>query len=253
MLKQWRGSIAFADDMAIFRGPVAGNDAHSHWVSQLTIALDGEVRFCTSEGEGSAEAVYFASKTEHRLLSGLICSVYFDPMLRSPLDAFDARAPEGWLALSRDELPAPLAEITAETDLAALIASGVLRVQPSSRSSDGRLDKVMRAIRESIVDGRGVDRNSLAKLTSLSPSRFSHWFVEQTGVPLRSYKKWLKLRLALDALLDGKRPAEAAMLSGFSDQAHMSRVISESFGLTYMDVMRAWQYAQTVVTDQGGV
>lgn len=79
---------------------------------------------------------------------------------------------------------------------------------------------------------------------NLSPSRFSHWFVEQSGIPLRSYKKWVKLRMAMDVLLDGKNPMEAAMQAGFSDLAHMSRAFSESFGLTYRDAIHAWQQAQ---------
>ena len=244
MPKDWRGNVAFSDDMAIFRGPVGGNDAHSHWASQLTIALDGEVGFVTAEGEGRAEAVYFASKTEHRLLSGLICSIYFDPLSDSPFKDLDSRASAGWLALSRDQLPEPLAVVTTDTDLEALVAPGALGAPDSRLSSDERLGTVMDAIRAAIDDGRDVDRRSLAELVRLSPTRFSHWFVEQTGVPLRSYKKWLKLRLALDALVDGKGPAEAAMRGGFSDQAHLSRAVSESFGLTYMDALRAWQYAQ---------
>ena len=242
MLKEWRGGIAFSNDMAIFRGQVAGNDAHSHWASQLTIALEGEVGFVTRDGEGSAEAIYFASKTEHQLLSGYICSIYFDPLSPSLFRDFARRAENGCLVLTRNQLPEPLRAITAKTDLQALVASGVLGVPDASLSSDERVRTVIQAIKSAMADGEDLDRDSLASLVNLSPSRFSHWFVEHTGVPLRSYRKWLKLRLALDALLDGKGPTEAAMLGGFSDLAHMSREFSDSFGLTYMDALRAWQH-----------
>ena len=93
-------------------------------------------------------------------------------------------------------------------------------------------------------EGKNLDRDTLARRVGLSPTRFSHWFVEQSGIPLRSYKKWLKLRLAMEALLDGQKPTHAAMQAGFSDLAHMSRAFSESFGLTYLDALHAWQHAQ---------
>jgi len=73
----------------------------------------------------------------------------------------------------------------------------------------------------------------------MSPTRFSHWFVEQLGIPMRSYKKWLKLRLAIDALLAGVPPIEAAQAAGFSDQAHMSRSFSQAFGITYTNAKTA--------------
>lgn len=106
--------------------------------------------------------------------------------------------------------------------------------------TEHRLEKVVEAIQTQLAEGRDIDRDSLAAIVNLSPTRFSHWFVERTGVPLRSYKKWLKLRVTVDAVLEGKNPMQAAMMAGFSDLAHMGRAFSESFGFTYTDAMKAW-------------
>ncbi|MCB0219470.1 MAG: helix-turn-helix domain-containing protein [Chrysiogenetes bacterium] len=242
MLKDWRVDIAFSDHVAIFRGHVGANKAHSHWASQITIALDGVVEFETSSGVSRSDAIYIASKTQHRLLSGFVCSIYFDPLSDSIYKTLNKEAPGGLVALSREELPHELASITADTELGALVNSLSVGLPAPASSSDERFKLVIQEIQARLSEAGDVDRDYLAELINLSPTRFSHWFVERTGVPLRSYKKWLKLRVAMDALLDGKGPMEAAMAAGFSDLAHMSREFSESFGLTYLDAQRAWEH-----------
>lgn len=239
--KDWKGDIVFSHSMAIFRGHVGDNRLHSHWASQLTIALDEEMTGETDAGSFRAKAVYFPSKTPHRLISGYVCSIYFDPLAESVLKTLDGEHRDGWRSLSLDQLPAELRAIDASTDLKALLNSAPLSTPDMARLADARFKTVIQAIQAQLGEGEDIDRDALAELVHLSPTRFSHWFVERTGVPLRSYKKWFKLRAAMDALLDGKNPMEAAMLAGFSDLAHMSREFSDSFGLTYMDAKRAWE------------
>ena len=243
MPKDWKGDIAFSDSVAIFRGHVGENNAHSHWASQITIALEGDLVFETDAGRMAATAAYFSSKTTHRLLSGFVCSIYFDPMCGSILETLNKDAPQGWLALSRDQLPQELASISATTNLRELMNSDALATVDRVSSLDDRFKAVISEIKTKLGEGEDVDRDGLAALVNLSPTRFSHWFVERTGVPVRSYKKWLKLRVAMEALLDGTPPGEAAMRAGFSDLAHMSRAFGESFGLTYVDALRALQQA----------
>ncbi len=242
MGKDWKLDIVFSDSVAIFRGHVGHNKAHSHWASQITVALDGIVEFETASGLQRSDAVYFSSKTEHRLISGFICSIYFDPMADSVLKTLNKDAPHGWKSLSHAEITQKLGPISASTNLGTLLNSDLLRPLDIASSSDDRLHKVIHEIKAQLGDGMDLDRDSLAKIADLSPTRFSHWFVERTGIPLRSYKKWLKLRVAIDAMLEGKSPVDAALMAGFSDQAHMSRAISDSFGLTYLDARKAWEH-----------
>ncbi|MDX1496256.1 MAG: AraC family transcriptional regulator [Salinisphaeraceae bacterium] len=238
--KDWKGDIVFSHSMAIFRGHVGDNKLHSHWASQLTISLDDQLRFETEAGAQSAKAVYFPSKTPHRLETGFICSIYFDPLADVIPNALNRKAVDGWAALSIDELPQELTAINAHTDLRALMHSDLLSPTDAT-AAESRFERVIEAIQSQLAGGHDIDRDSLAEIAHLSPTRFSHWFVERSGVPLRSYKKWLKLRIVVDAVLEGKNPMEAAMLAGFSDLAHMSRAFAESFGFTYMDAVRAWQ------------
>ncbi|MDP2745420.1 MAG: helix-turn-helix domain-containing protein [Pseudomonas sp.] len=65
----------------------------------------------------------------------------------------------------------------------------------------------------------------------MSPTRFSHWFVEQTGLPLRSYRKWSRLVVALRFVSIGHNLTAAAYAAGFADAAHFSRSFRALFGL----------------------
>ena len=243
MEKDWKLDVVFSDSVAIFRGHIGPNKAHSHWASQLTIAIEDELEFEAGDsGRQSARALFLSSNVRHQLFSGFVCSIYFDPLTESPLKTLGEGNAGGWATLTGDQLPEPLRNLTASTDLRALLQSDLLAV--TGAGSDDRFRGIAEEITRQLRDGQDPDRDALADRVNLSPSRFSHWFVEQSGIPLRSYKKWLKLRMAMDALLDGQNPMEAAMQAGFSDLAHMSRAFSESFGLTYMDALHAWQQAQ---------
>lgn len=238
--KTWNGDIALSQRIAIFRGHVGDNKIHSHWASQLTISLDDGVIFDTGAGLQTAQAVYFPSKTMHRLESGFVCSIYFDPLAPSLPRDLSRTLGNSSHSLSLEDLPESLASIDASTDLRALLTSECFNPRTLD-PPDKRLENVLQEITRRLPGGIEIDRNSLASIAHLSPTRFSHWFVERTGVPLRSYKKWLKLRIAVDAVLEGRNPIEAAMLAGFSDLAHMSRAFSESFGFTYMDALKTWE------------
>lgn len=245
MERDWRGDIVFSDTVALFRGHVGPNKPHSHWASQLTIALDGDVEFEAGGAERQrSKAVYLRSNVEHRLFSGLVCSIYFDPMVETRLVPLEESSEVGWAALSADQLPPELEALSESTDLRALLESAIMRRTAPRAASDARFRDIVGDIAASLRRGEDLDRHTLARRVGVSPSRFSHWFVEQSGIPLRSYKKWLKLRMAMDALLDGKGPTDAAMMAGFADLPHMSRAFGESFGLTYLDALHAWEHAR---------
>jgi AraC family transcriptional regulator len=72
---------------------------------------------------------------------------------------------------------------------------------------------------------------AVAKAVHRSPSRLAHRFSEATGVPLRRYVLWCRLRAAADAAMRGASLTEAAHLAGFADSAHLSRTFRATFGV----------------------
>jgi AraC-like DNA-binding protein len=82
--------------------------------------------------------------------------------------------------------------------------------------------------------GRLEDPPSLeevAKLVGLSPSRFRHLFVAETGMPMRTYVLWRRLLHACSLLMRGETLTGAAHAAGFADSAHLSRTARTMFGL----------------------
>lgn len=51
-------------------------------------------------------------------------------------------------------------------------------------------------------------------------------------MPLRSYRKWLRLIFGMESALRGHNLTEAAHEARFADQAHFSRTFSLAFGVS---------------------
>jgi len=76
---------------------------------------------------------------------------------------------------------------------------------------------------------------SLADLAALSGvSRFQllRGFFRETGATPHAYLVQLRVRLARRLLAAGASPVEAALLSGFADQSHLTRAFVRQFGVT---------------------
>ncbi|CAG2145711.1 helix-turn-helix domain-containing protein [Cupriavidus numazuensis] len=80
-------------------------------------------------------------------------------------------------------------------------------------------------------DGNTLALEDVAAVVHLSPSRFRHVFVEETGMPLRTYQLWRRLLKAWEILMRGDNLASAAHAAGFADSAHLSRTCRTMFGL----------------------
>ena len=103
--------------------------------------------------------------------------------------------------------------------------SGAAAPQPS----DPRVLAAIASIGERV--DQPVTLPELAQAAHLSPGRFRHLFVEQTGMPLRTYLLWRRLLHVWTLLTQGESLAGAAHAAGFADSAHLSRTARTMFGL----------------------
>jgi AraC-like DNA-binding protein len=71
---------------------------------------------------------------------------------------------------------------------------------------------------------------ALARELDLSPSRLSHLFSSNMGLPFRAYLLWAKVHRTATLLAQGISLTEVTHQAGFADQAHMRRVFHELFG-----------------------
>ncbi|MDP3230261.1 MAG: helix-turn-helix transcriptional regulator [Acidovorax sp.] len=78
---------------------------------------------------------------------------------------------------------------------------------------------------------QAVTLPEVARVANLSPGRFRHLFVEETGMPLRTYVLWRRLLHVWTLLMQGETLSTAAHAAGFADSAHLSRTAQTMFGL----------------------
>ena len=75
----------------------------------------------------------------------------------------------------------------------------------------------------------------------LSPSRFRHLFIEETGMALRPYILWRRFLKVWDLIMGGASVSDAAHGAGFADAAHLTRTSRRMFGFppTVMTMKRS--------------
>jgi AraC family transcriptional regulator len=94
---------------------------------------------------------------------------------------------------------------------------------------DRRVRQMIKWANDNLDNALGI--KDAADGVGLSPSRASHLFVEETGLPFRTYVLWLRLVRATDAHAGGLSLTQAAQDAGFADSAHLSRTFRRMFGI----------------------
>ena len=94
--------------------------------------------------------------------------------------------------------------------------------------SDERIVRAVAHIRAHL--DRPLSLDEVADVACLSPSRFRHLFVAQTGSALRPYILWRRFLRVWELLMDGESLSTAAHSAGFADAAHLTRTSRQMFG-----------------------
>lgn len=233
----WRGGsvwIGHAEEKSGF---------HAHHAIQVTLALsDGVVRFQTAGKDWVAySAAIISAHLPHAFEARgeLVALIFTEPESRegrilrerfctgiAPL-APDTFADEAAALASAYGADATDEELTARAR--AIIASLTLARAGQTRPLDKRIERAIEVLRERI--GETVPMAEIADAVHLSPERFRHLFLEETGIRFRPYVLWLRLELAIAAYAAGKNLTEASYAGGFADSAHFSCTFKRMFGV----------------------
>lgn len=95
---------------------------------------------------------------------------------------------------------------------------------------DPRILKIVELIKSEPASSYSME--ALAEMINLSATRFIHLFKEQTGVPIRRFRQWVRMKKVIVLVADGKSLTDAALEAGFTDSAHFSRAFKNMFGIT---------------------
>jgi AraC-like DNA-binding protein len=91
-----------------------------------------------------------------------------------------------------------------------------------------------------------ISTKALASAIGLSESRFVHLFKCQIGIPVRRYLLWLRMRNAVEQILDGRTFTNAAHQAGFSDSSHLCRTFKQMSGMTLTNYLKKSQFIQAI-------
>ncbi|MDE1991143.1 MAG: helix-turn-helix domain-containing protein [Rhizobiaceae bacterium] len=133
------------------------------------------------------------------------------------------------------ENPEPLHDLYGD-GLALSLLISVLNLPRSAPRKRGKLASwQLRRATDFIEENclRNIRLEELASLTGLSQSHFSHAFKASTGLPPHQWQTQARLERAKQLLLKNNTPlTSVAVETGFSDQAHFTRVFRKNVGAT---------------------
>ena len=147
---------------------------------------------------------------------------------------------EGIVALPPETLEQEIAALAAafekrasDAALVALARAAIASVSgpipEPKKPPDARIARALELIRGRLSDT--IPLSAMAAAAHLSPDRFRHLFMQETGVGFRAYLLWLRLECSLAAYVAGVTLTEAAHTGGFADSAHLSRTFKRMFGI----------------------
>jgi AraC family transcriptional regulator len=221
----------------------AGADVHAHHAIQLGIGLKGAVRFRSPDAAHWTEyaAALVPPHVRHAFNAedNVVANVFCEPesaIGRKLIACFGSQAIAALPAPEAANVARRLRDSYAAGEPGeALIAAaqevladlaGAVGIAPST---DPRVLKAIAEIERRL--DRSLTLGEIAQLVDLSPSRFRHVFVAETGLPFRTYVLWLRLQSALERALAGASWTEAAHSANFSDSAHLTRTFKRMFGV----------------------
>lgn len=216
-------------------------DIHAHHAVQVCVALEGAFRLCTpTEPWKTYAGVAIPSHQPHAFDGGgaLVAHIFVEPESAEGTVLLERYCPKGIGVIPQEKLQgtAEMARLYGEgstCDRLAPAARGIVRTltadTPPRRATDPRVLRAIGLLQERL-DGP-IPLDEIAEAVFLSPSRFRHLFVEETGVAFRRYIQWLRLQRVLEGMTAGESLTQAALAAGFADAAHMSRTFRRMFGV----------------------
>jgi AraC-like DNA-binding protein len=217
-------------------------DFHAHHAIQISISLGGWFTLDTARTSVRGDAVAVAADASHIYgAEGLTAFLFIEPESRAGRAVARQFLAGTDLAVVPPERLGDFRQAAAaawrhpKRDDAALIELGrsltqALAAEVRADIPDHRVRKMISWATRHIGDP--ISLADAGSIGGLSMSRLRHLFVEQTGLPFKTYLLWLRLTRAIEGLAAGASITQAAHEAGFADSAHLSRTFRRMFGVS---------------------
>ncbi len=238
----WQGaSLWIVDATPMRQRETKRTDFHAHHAVQVTLALEGRFRLDTRDAHVRGDAAAVAADADHAFEpEGLMAIIFIEPesrvgraVARRLLGGAEiAEIPAGMLRDLRERITlAYRALVRNDATLASLGRELVTALGGDTIAGepDLRIRKVISWAATQIDEPVGL--SGAVAVSGLSASRLRHLFVEQTGLPFKTYLLGLRLTRAVESFAAGASLTQAAHQAGFADSAHLSRTFRRMFGI----------------------
>lgn len=238
------GRVLLWSGGSLWTGRATGRaQPHAHHALQISLGLTGPLALCGDGAQPWREytAALVAPHQRHQFdgLGETVAQVFVEPETpqgRALLQQY-APAPIAELPVAAIQtlLPALLDAFGSSAPDATLIAIGQRLVAAlcgpatPTLSVDPRISRAIAFVRSRLAEPTTLAQAAAA--AHLSPSRFRHLFVAQTGLSFRAYLLWARVEAAVGAAMGGVSWTQAAQDWGFADSAHLSRTCRRMFGI----------------------
>jgi AraC family transcriptional regulator len=217
---------------------------HAHYAIQVAFGVEPGIRFRARDGDPWTEyaAALVPSRQPHSMDATHVAPnavLFVEPETTEGRALARRQASVGITAVPAEiiaEVGPPLFAAWREQRTAAALERAGRRVigalaggVPTMAPSDERLLRAMAYIRAHVH--APLTLAEVADVACLSPGRFRHLFVEQTGMALRPYILWRRFVHVWELLMQGASLSSAAHAAGFADAAHLTRTSRRMFGL----------------------
>lgn len=217
---------------------------HVHHAVQLSLPFPrGLVRFQSASGSWTSYAAALVAADQPHAFEArgqLVAQIFVEPESHEGRPLHLRYRNQGIVALPSGTLEPEIAALAAaydrrvgDAELIALARAAIATLSGTTpapqRLLDARIALAVKLIPERL--SKSIPLSAMAAAVHLSPERFRHLFMKETGVSFRAYLLWLRLECSLAAYVAGDTLTEAAYVGGFADSAHFSRTFKRMFGI----------------------
>jgi AraC family transcriptional regulator, arabinose operon regulatory protein len=223
---KWQGEYKFGPTWIAFRGISAENHLHAHAAIQLVVGSNITVTDDTTFEE-QGDGWLIPSGVKHRIVTtSPVVILLIDP------DSTFASALKSHQTINSKVVSLSeklIGTLLAETSLTSIINQLEVHHKVNDDDIDPRLTSAVTYLNE--IESRPTVEDISIKI-SLSVSRLRALSVRYFGVPFSKIIMWKQVNLAFRSLSQGGSIADAAYTAGFSDQAHFTRILRDTIGIT---------------------
>lgn len=239
-----RGQFVSWDGGCLFIGrATAIVGMHAHYAIQVAFGDQAGIRFRANDRAPwtDYDGVIIPSRQPHAMDATTVTGnavLFVEPETREGRALSELYSPAGITPLPNADVRRGADSLfrvwRAQRSASALVEAARRVIQDLARgveptvTSDERILRAAAYIQSHLSESLSLEQ--VAGAVYLSPSRFRHLFVEQTGLALRPYILWRRFLRVWDLLMNGEPLSSAAHSAGFADAAHLTRTSRRMFG-----------------------